>query len=250
MVYLGFGLFLGKAMFSFLDLRTRIVTTFLLLVAFTVLVIGINTYRVNYNILLSQLQNSLDKSLENLQDSINAATLINSQSLSNYLEQMKPAFGGFALLINADNTIFAADKATVVKQELLLDSKIELSALQENSLLRVSKLHFSPISVVVGIEKEKFDLPLRQLGYSMLICVMLSLILALIVGLWLTNKIAQPISDLIEGLKAAGEGVYSIRLQCSADSEIAESLQAFNSLMEKLQKQRLIEKLWHESWEA
>jgi nitrogen fixation/metabolism regulation signal transduction histidine kinase len=181
---------------------------------------------------------------------ISAAIPINSVSLRYSLDQMKPPMDGLALLIAEDGTVFAADNATTEKKGSYSNSKIDLELLEKDYLLRSTKLNSGQITVVVAIEKNKFYQPLKKLNSSLFICIILSLTLASVAGLWLTNGIARPIAKLVEGLKAAGDGIYSTRIQCPADPEIGESLKAFNGLMEKLQKRRLIEKLWNESWDV
>jgi hypothetical protein len=360
-------------MFSFSDLRIRIVVLFLIMVSFAVLITGFSTYRVSHDLLLAQLENTLDKSSETLHSTISrqfsdafaaieylknkdftdspekngylsqnfiaysnffynifitdrdgkvvnafysdgrsadsyqgenlflnrespfvqtaqevlkdgktrfspvfyarpdlpmmtcvstigtegetkglisAAIPINSVSLRYSLDQMKPPMDGLALLIAEDGTVFAADNATTEKKGSYSNSKIDLELLEKDYLLRSTKLNSGQITVVVAIEKNKFYQPLKKLNSSLFICIILSLTLASVAGLWLTNGIARPIAKLVEGLKAAGDGIYSTRIQCPADPEIGESLKAFNGLMEKLQKRRLIEKLWNESWDV
>jgi HAMP domain-containing protein len=182
---------------------------------------------------------------------ISAAIRVNAPYLQNWLELMKPSDDGFALLkSDGDGVIFAFTPSLPQELQKVEGEIFAESAQKKNYLLREKQIDIAEVSVMVGIKKAGFYQPLKKQGFRILTGIIISLLFCAIVGLWLSNSIARPLLLLVNGLKSAGEGVYSIRIECQADQEIGETLSAFNDLMEKLQKQRLIEKLWNERWDV
>ncbi len=74
------------------------------------------------------------------------------------------------------------------------------------------------------------------------------LLLASLLSVWLSNRLAKPIELLVNGLNKIEDGVLSHRISAASEDEIGVAITAFNNLAGKLQRNKIIESVWSEKW--
>jgi len=87
----------------------------------------------------------------------------------------------------------------------------------------------------------------RTVGNMLILTLMLS-ILAALVGGSLAGTLVDPIQRLLEGIRKVSEGAVSHRVEVTGPVEIAETSKAFNELTRQLEKNRLLEDIWGDTW--
>jgi len=74
------------------------------------------------------------------------------------------------------------------------------------------------------------------------------LLLAALLSVWLSNRLAKPIEQLVNGLNKIEDGVLSHRISAAGGDEMGDAITAFNNLAGKLQRNKIIESVWSEKW--
>lgn len=87
----------------------------------------------------------------------------------------------------------------------------------------------------------------RTVGNMLILTIMLAILAALFGGV-LAGSLVDPIQRLLEGIRKVSQGAVSHRLEVSGPKEIAETSRAFNDLAKQLEKNRMLENIWGDTW--
>ena len=85
---------------------------------------------------------------------------------------------------------------------------------------------------------------IRYIAWISMAC----LLLAALLSVWLSNRLAKPIELLVNGLNKIEDGVLSHRIPAAGGDEVGDAITAFNNLAGKLQRNKIIESVWSEKW--
>lgn len=91
---------------------------------------------------------------------------------------------------------------------------------------------------------------LNQLLLDLALVFAVALVVAVASGYFMATTLAGGISSLIEGIKQVRNGIVSHRVEISGDDELAEAGNAFNEMVETLEKHRMIDEIWSREWSS
>lgn len=95
--------------------------------------------------------------------------------------------------------------------------------------------YFSPVHKLIRSSAETTRLKaLNKVWNILLVAFALAILLGLCGALWMSMRLTKPISELVKGVSAVGQGDFKVRVGGSGSSEISELAQAFNKLGEEL----------------
>lgn len=102
--------------------------------------------------------------------------------------------------------------------------------------------------LLVGARRDEVLGNIDRTFGNMLVLTILFAALSAFIGGFIGNSLVDPIQKVLEGIRKVGEGAISHRIDVPGDTEIAETARAFNDLTRKLEKNRMLEDIWGESW--
>lgn len=103
-------------------------------------------------------------------------------------------------------------------------------------------------TVIIGRPYDQAYMTIRRMVRYVVWTIIGSLLFAAGLGVLLADGLVRPITKLIEGINRIGEGALGHRIDLSREDEIGEAVTAFNSLAQKLQRNRMIEVVWSDKW--
>ncbi|HNV71147.1 MAG TPA: HAMP domain-containing protein, partial [Candidatus Ozemobacteraceae bacterium] len=101
-------------------------------------------------------------------------------------------------------------------------------------------------ALVVGRTREAVLGRVSELSQHLLLMVVAAVVLAMAVSLVLADHFITQILKLIEGIRKVGDGVLSWRIPEVSDDELGDAGRAFNTMADRLERNRLIEDLWRQ----
>jgi HAMP domain-containing protein len=183
---------------------------------------------------------------------------LNDPKLENLMKSFSPSKGGFVLLLEPSGNILA--RGGMVDSEVIsLDpalwqnlngTSIQFNRNQKSYLFHTKPVGVSGLTLLTAIPDDVLKTTIEELGQSLALYTLIALILALALSSWIARTFISPISALVKGLKSVGEGVYTQNIEENASGEMGEAITAYNEMIEKLQKKRVIEKIWMENWDV
>ncbi|MBW7876689.1 MAG: cache and HAMP domain-containing protein [Candidatus Cloacimonetes bacterium] len=183
---------------------------------------------------------------------------LNDPKLENLMKSFSPAKGGFVLLLEPSGKILS--RGGVIDQELTsLDpnlwkdrngTSLPLTSTQKSYLFHTKSVGVGGLTLLTAIPDDVLKTTIEELGQSLAVYTLIALIISLFLSSWIARTFISPISALVKGLKSVGEGVYTHNIEESASGEMGEAITAYNEMIEKLQKKRVIEKIWMENWDV
>lgn len=90
--------------------------------------------------------------------------------------------------------------------------------------------------------------PLKHLLGDLAMLLSLGLVLAAGFGAALAYPLAGHLNQLFVGIREVGNGAVTHRLPVDGDDELAKTCQAFNDMTATLEKNRLMDEIWHREW--
>lgn len=89
---------------------------------------------------------------------------------------------------------------------------------------------------------------LNQLLLDLALMVVVAFVLAVAAGYFISRPLAEGISRLIEAIRSVASGAVSHRVEAEGNDELAEASQAFNDMLDTLEKHRMMDDIWHREW--
>ncbi|PKL45540.1 MAG: hypothetical protein CVV41_00655 [Candidatus Riflebacteria bacterium HGW-Riflebacteria-1] len=89
---------------------------------------------------------------------------------------------------------------------------------------------------------------LNQLLLDLALMLVVAFVLAVAAGFFMSRSMAEDISTLVEAIRNVASGVVSHRVEVSGQDELAEASQAFNDMLNTLEKHRMMDDIWHREW--
>ncbi len=184
---------------------------------------------------------------------ISCAIYVQDKKLENLLIKLKPSYNGFIYLMDqsGNNLAYAGHIPSHIedlKIEDLLNNKGFFKLNQETFSYKLNRVDIANIYVLVAVPNSLALTLLENYTKNMILYTVFSLVVAIFISIFFANRLVSPISMLVEGLREVGKGNYSFRVNLRSTGEIDKAIGAFNEMVEKLQKNRIIEKLWIENW--
>lgn len=102
------------------------------------------------------------------------------------------------------------------------------------------------IDVLVALPRDEALDVLPQALFKVLAASLAALALAGVFGFWLSERLTEPVNELLDGIRKLGDGILTHRLDPQGEDELAEVGRAFNKLAESLARNRMIEEFWAE----
>ena len=99
--------------------------------------------------------------------------------------------------------------------------------------LMLGDLHWG---LVVKIDLEEIDAPLRWIQKRVLTVLPLIVLVIVVVSLFLAGNLAKPVRMLIQGTRRLKEGDYAARIDVASRDEIGVLAESFNAMAENLEK--------------
>jgi len=75
-------------------------------------------------------------------------------------------------------------------------------------------------------------------------------VIAVAAGFFMSRSLAEGISILVDAIRNVASGAVSHRVEVRGRDELAEASQAFNDMLNTLEKHRMMDDIWHSEWES
>lgn len=105
-------------------------------------------------------------------------------------------------------------------------------------------------TLVSGSPKEKVMGLLHDLTLGMISLAVFALLVAAALGWIMADRFIGQIQLLVEGIRKVSDGVLSWRVDNPGDDELGEACRDFNSMTERLERNRMVEDLWKQRWNS
>ncbi|MBF0546396.1 MAG: HAMP domain-containing protein [Candidatus Riflebacteria bacterium] len=139
-----------------------------------------------------------------------------------------------------------------IQQENRLDGKIAesdwIDVSGQTFLVSAHSIDDLKCNLFLFTPKEKVLSFGTFLFWSFAASTVISLFLAAVFAWFFAEKSVKPLLNLMDGIKKISNGIYHSRIEIRGDDELAETCNAFNQMAEDLEKNRLFEELWNQSW--
>ncbi|EKD82187.1 MAG: hypothetical protein ACD_39C01434G0001 [uncultured bacterium] len=90
---------------------------------------------------------------------------------------------------------------------------------------------------------------LNQLLLDLALMLVVAFVLAVAAGFFMSRSLAEGISILVDAIRNVASGVVSHRVEVRGRDELAEASQAFNDMLNTLEKHRMMDDIWHREWD-
>ena len=180
---------------------------------------------------------------------------LNGAVLQQTLSRFAPP-NGFLALIDRQGTILAragsdlpADLSGIVLDPMPEEHTPQSAwtTLDGRDML-VSARSFPDLQAVlmIGRSREAVLGRVSELSQQLLILGLVAVFLAMGTSLVLADRFITQILRLIEGIRKVGDGILSWRIGELTEDELGEAGRAFNTMADRLERNRLIEELWRQ----
>ena len=117
-------------------------------------------------------------------------------------------------------------------------------------LASAARLASVGLTLVVGRPAATVMAPAHDAVYEVALLAALGAVLALALAFWLSRGFVRPLLALVDGIRKVGAGELAERVAVERDDELGAAAAAFNEMAGELEKQRLVEQIWAEEWQA
>ena len=83
---------------------------------------------------------------------------------------------------------------------------------------------------------------------SVLILLIAAIVIAFLLGIYLSKNLTAPILELTKGINKVGAGAISHRINLKRKDELGAASEAFNKMASNLQKNKILEETWLRKW--
>ncbi|MFC1745435.1 cache domain-containing protein [Candidatus Riflebacteria bacterium] len=188
---------------------------------------------------------------------VSGGCAINEPQLKNLLNRIKPSTDGYIALLEKQGHIAASNQnLPAIKLDLSVlknkknEPRIKLPGKKDTYIFHLESIAKGNLLLLTALpDRTLFSFNL-ELALNIFLYSLLSFFLAALFSAYIAGVIVKPIEALVTGLKNVGDGIFSERVSCSTGGEMHEAISAFNDMVDSLQKNRIIEKLWNEHWDA
>lgn len=91
---------------------------------------------------------------------------------------------------------------------------------------------------------------LNQLLLDLALMLVVAFVIAVAAGFFMSRSLAEGISILVDAIRNVASGAVSHRVEVRGRDELAEASQAFNDMLNTLEKHRMMDDIWHSEWES
>ncbi len=170
--------------------------------------------------------------------------------LQKLLSSLGTSKKGFSAIIGEDMDILLGVGNVPAKKEISLPNitPSEKSFIHGNHMLVYRKMENCGLAIFTGISLDEINEQLNRLGAQIFFYALFIVILALIVGSIASRKIIVPITELVKGLNCVKNGDLSYKVSISGSGEVKEAVVAYNELVQRIEKDLLVDKMWTELW--
>lgn len=91
---------------------------------------------------------------------------------------------------------------------------------------------------------------LNQLLLDLALMLVVAFVIAVATGFFMSRSLAEGISVLVDAIRNVASGIVSHRVEVQGNDELAEASQAFNDMLNTLEKHRMMDDIWHREWES
>ncbi|PKL50807.1 MAG: hypothetical protein CVV42_02035 [Candidatus Riflebacteria bacterium HGW-Riflebacteria-2] len=91
---------------------------------------------------------------------------------------------------------------------------------------------------------------LNQLLLDLALMLVVAFVLAVAAGFFMSRSLAEGISILVDAIRNVASGAVSHRVEVRGEDELAAASQAFNDMLNTLEKHRMMDDIWHNEWES
>ena len=175
------------------------------------------------------------------------------QGFQEMIQDMAPGHRGYVLLLDRTRRVLARTSHApgVVGEEFAPELRERWGQLQlqrDGAVDCVAEAVLSDVAlhVLVGIPRDEALEALPGVLTKIALTALLALVLAGLLGVWLSERLTGPIREVLEGIRCLGDGVLTHRIPVEGEDELAEVGRAFNRLAESLARNRMIEEFWND----
>ncbi len=115
-------------------------------------------------------------------------------------------------------------------------------------LVYIAPLREFDLTVIIGRPYYIAFWSLRSIIRYIIWILFFAFIIAVVLSIFISKKIASPIEALTGGLDKAGQGIYLQKIDYAGEDEIGAAFKAFNKLIKKLYRHSVIDSFWREKW--
>lgn len=188
---------------------------------------------------------------------VSCGIFVNNPKLLSMLKSLVPPYSGFICILDGSGNIYGqqgnipGNIGSFSMRELGVGSGKKRSSLHLGGgtfRFAINEIRDAHLYVLVAMGEKDMKSILASLASEVIILNCISLLLAIGVSVIVANFLVQPVNRLVEGLREVGRGNYSYAITTRSYGELNEAIDSYNEMISKLQKNRMIENLWNESW--
>jgi HAMP domain-containing protein len=90
---------------------------------------------------------------------------------------------------------------------------------------------------------------LNQLLLDLALMLVVAFVIAVAAGFFMSRALAEGISILVDAIRNVASGIVSHRVEVTGRDELAEASQAFNEMLNTLEKHRMMDDIWQREWQ-
>lgn len=188
---------------------------------------------------------------------VSCGIFVNNPRTANLLKNLVPTYSGFICLLDREGNVYASEGNIPETVTVFPLNTLQQKSAGPRPVLNVGGQSFrysleaigsANLFVLVAMSDNVVRNLLSSLAKEVLMLNVFSFVIALLISTALAHIIVKPINNLVGGLREVGKGNYNCRVTARSFGEMEEAINSFNEMTEKLQKKRMIEKLWDEQW--
>lgn len=168
--------------------------------------------------------------------------------LTRMLDALRPAHGGFVgfydkargVVVRAGEPPPGLDVAAI---------PADRPARQGDFLVAKAPEDRTGLTVVIGVPASASRRALEALSRDVLASTLVAILIAALLAGVFARHLGAPLQALVEALREVQRGAYAHRIEVEASGELGEAVDAFNEMAGKLQRSRVIERVWSETWD-
>jgi len=165
------------------------------------------------------------------------------------LDALRPAHGGFVAIV--DPALGIVVRAGDPPEGLAMGARVGGPvAVSRGYLVAEAEEPRTGLVIVLGVPASASQDALGALSRQVLASTALAILAAALLAAVFARRLGVPLQALVEALRQVQRGAYAHRIEVEAEGELGEAVEAFNDMAGRLQRSRVIERVWSETWDA
>jgi HAMP domain-containing protein len=168
--------------------------------------------------------------------------------LGHLLDVLRPAHGGFVAFVDPDLGVVVRAGDPPDDLDLGKLKKDGVTALGGFMVAKADEER-TGLVVVIGVPASSSRFSLEALSQDVLLSTLIAILIAALLAAGFARRLGVPLQAIVAALRSVQQGAYAHRIEVEATGELGEAVEAFNEMAGKLQRSRVIERVWSDTWD-